>query len=76
MLKELVELQMNAPTDYVAQHLRNILKGFLNNTLDLEKAITFIGINIEKSNSIMNKVFWFNVINIIKSYHKKIIKLK
>jgi hypothetical protein len=76
MIKELVELQANAPTDYVQQRLKPILLGFLNNKLDFDKAIKYITINMEQSNSIINKIFWFNVIKVIKNYFNQVKRLK
>jgi len=70
MIMEIAKIQSKVP-DYAGEKLNYILKGFLKETLDFEKAIKYININLEFSKDEPQKIFWITILNIIKKYFEE-----
>lgn len=71
MIRELAELQANAPSDFVVSQLKPILLALLNGTLDVKKGLIHINLCMTQSKSIQNKVFWIKVVQVIKNYFEE-----
>jgi hypothetical protein len=71
MIKEIAELQSQAP-EKTAKKLDYILKGFLNDTLDFSNGIHYIDNMMKKTKSDGEKIFWIQVLVIIKKYFENL----
>jgi len=74
MIKELAELQSMVPNK-MNNKLDYILIGFLHDTLDFEKGIRYVDNNMRESKELSIKVFWVQVLKIIKQYFDESNKL-
>ena len=71
MIKELAELQAKAP-EKTSKKLDYITKGFLNDALDFSAGIHYIDNMMKRTKDNAEKVFWIQVLIIIRKYFENI----
>ena len=74
MIKELVTLQTQVPKE-AAKKLDYLLKGFLHDALDFEQGLYYINNNLMESRTIPMKIFWAQVVKIVRKYFDEAKKL-
>ncbi len=67
MIKEIATLQFKAPKN-VADKLDYILTSFLQDALDFEMGIRYIDSNLRRAKDNAEKIFWIQVIKVIRKY--------
>jgi hypothetical protein len=71
MIKDLVLLQSQSPK-YAANKLNYIVNGFIQDTIDFSKGINYIDSNLKNAKNETMKIFWIQVLNLVKKYFEEI----